>query len=143
MLDLRDVDRPALLDAFENASEPKAVERLLVALAYTDGVAVATISERYGIPEQTCYAWLNRFADGSIRDAITDDSSTGRPSKLTREQRECLESDLASPPGASGYDAEEWSDKLLQRHVESTYSVEYSTGHARRLLSRLSTKQDG
>jgi len=134
MLDLRNVERTKLLDAFDGADDPKAIKRLLVALAYTDGVPVATISERYGIPEPTCYDWLNRFRDQPIEEAITDDTSPGRPPKLDDDQLSALRKDLSSPPTAVGYEVDEWTPALLQNYLEDEYDTTYSLGHVRRLI---------
>lgn len=79
---LADVDTEALQAALGDASESKAVKRLMVALAYADGVSVETVSARYDIPRATIYSWLDRFEQQSIAEAITDDSRPGRPAKL-------------------------------------------------------------
>jgi transposase len=95
---LEDVDGDALCDALGEASSAKAAKRLMIALAYADGVRVETLSERYDIPRSTVYSWLDRFEHQSINEAITDDSWPGRPSRLTASQRERLSDDLAGLP---------------------------------------------
>ncbi|WP_162224626.1 helix-turn-helix domain-containing protein, partial [Halorussus amylolyticus] len=60
------VSRDALRDELEAAETAKAAKRLMVALAYKDGVSVAALSERYGIPKSTLYYWLDRLADGPV-----------------------------------------------------------------------------
>jgi transposase len=91
---LEDVDAGALRDALGKASSAKAAKRLMIALAYADGVRVETLSERYDIPRATVYSWLDRFEHQSISEAITDESRPGRPSKLNASQREHLSGDL-------------------------------------------------
>jgi transposase len=131
---LEDVDGGALRDALGKASSAKAVKRLMIALAYADGVRVETLSERYDIPHATVYSWLDRFEHQSISEAIEDESRPGRPSKLTTSQRERLSNDLANSPVEVGYEASEWTPKLAQSHIEQAYDVTYSLGHVRRLL---------
>ena len=63
---LEDVDTDALRDALGKASSAKAAKRLMIALAYADGVRVETLSERYDIPRATVYSWLDRFEHHSI-----------------------------------------------------------------------------
>lgn len=137
MLDLRDDRRPELLRAFRESSDPKAVKRAMVALAYLDGESVATISGRYGIPEPTCYDWLNRVAEGPVEEAVSDDPSSGRPAKLDGDQRNRLARVLRSSPDRFGYDADEWTGPLVREYVAAEFDVNYSEGHARRLLSEL------
>jgi transposase len=98
------VDTKALQAALDSASSPKAVKRLMIALAYADGVRVETLSERYGIPRATVYSWLDRFEHQSIHEAIVDESQPGRPSKLDASQRAQLSTDLAESPIEMGYD---------------------------------------
>ena len=45
---LEAVDPDSLRAALAEADNPKAVKRLMIALAYRDGVPVETLSERYG-----------------------------------------------------------------------------------------------
>jgi transposase-like protein len=88
MTKLEDIDTGALREALAGATDPKAVKRLMIALAYNDGVPVETLSERYGIARSTVYFWLNRFEGGSIAGAIYDDHRSGRPPSLDERERE-------------------------------------------------------
>jgi transposase len=136
---LEDVDAGALRDALGKASSAKAAKRLMIALAYTDGVRVETLSERYDIPRATVYSWLDRFQYQSISEALEDESRPGRPSKLTASQREQLFDELLGSPAELGYDTSEWTPERTQRHIERTYDVTYSLGHVRRLLRESQT----
>lgn len=127
-------DLRAALDEIDDA---KGVMRLMVALAYEDGIPVDVLSERYGVPRSTIYHWLARFEEREIRAAATDDRRPGRPPRLDEADRRRLAKRLRRPPSACGYDAPEWSAPLVREHVAQVYGVEYSLGHARRLLRRL------
>lgn len=134
---LAHVDPDTLRDALEEATDPKAVRRLMVALAYVDGVPASTLAERYGIPRSTIYAWLDRFEEQSVEEAIQDDQRPGRPPELDRESRERLVDALQDRPTAHGFDAPRWTPALVRRFVDREFDVEYSLGHARRLLREL------
>ena len=136
---LEDVDIDALRDALADASSVKAAKRLMIALAYADGVRVETLSERYDIARATMYSWLDRFEQQSISEAVKDESRPGRPSKLTASQREQLFDELSGSPAELGYDASEWTPERIQRHIERTHDVTYSLGHVRRLLREFQT----
>ena len=135
---LEAVDPDALRGVLADVSNAKATKRLMVALAYADGVRVETLSERYGIPRATVYSWLDRFEHQSISEAIEDESRPGRPAKLDASQREQLRDDLREPPAEVGYDALGWSPELAKHHIEQAYDVTYSFGHVRRLLREFS-----
>lgn len=120
--------------ALSRVEEAKAAIRLMTAIAYKDGVPVATVSERYGIPRSTVYYWLDRVEAQPLDDALTDQPRPGRPPALSAEERETVESWLAASPDAHGLDAEEWTPKLLRDYVQSTFGIDYSTGHIRRVF---------
>ena len=90
MGDIEGVTAAALRGALETAEEPKAVKRLMIALAYLDGVSVGTLVERYGIPQSTVYSWLDRFEERPLADALRDDDRPGRPPKLGPDDRSAL-----------------------------------------------------
>ncbi|MFC4451446.1 helix-turn-helix domain-containing protein [Halorussus aquaticus] len=119
------------LDAVESA---KAAKRLMVAIAYKDGVPVSVLSERYGVPESTLYYWLDRIADEPLAEAVEDDDRPGRPSELDADQREALFDALADSPAAYGFDASSWTAQLVREFVEREFGVSYSLGHVRRLI---------
>jgi transposase len=131
---LAEVDAEELQAALATAQTAKATKRLMIALAYTDGVRVETLSERYDIPRATVYSWLDRFEHQSISEAIIDEFRSGRPSKLTASQWERLSDELAGAPAELGNNASEWTPERVQSHIEQTYGVTYSLGHVRRLL---------
>ena len=131
------VSLSALQEHLDAAESAKATKRLMVAIAYKDGVPVSTLSDRYGVPESTLYYWLDRFESEPVESAIRDEDRPGRPSKLDPDQRDRLRSDLADPPTEHGFDAETWTPALVRTHVDRRFDVSYSKGHARRLLNRL------
>lgn len=128
---LDDVATDRLREQLTETADAKPAKRVMVALAYKDGVDVTTLSDRYGIPESTVYAWLDRFEKRSLPDAVSDDDRPGRPSKLTGDEREALEAALREPPSAAGYDDEAWTATLVQRYLDAEFAVSYSLGHIR------------
>jgi transposase len=137
MPDIEGVTATELREALAAAETPKAVKRLVIALAYLDGVPVGTLVERYGIPQSTVYSWLDRFEERPLADALYDDDRPGRPPKLDAEERAALAAHLGDPPGEFGFDEPAWTPELLREHVHRAFGVRYSVGHARRLLAEL------
>ena len=111
-------------------------ERVLAAIGRKQGDELKTLAERHGVVEKTIRNWLDRFEKEPIEQAPYDDQRPGRPSKLEKEQREQLFAQLQHPPTEFGYELQAWSSKLLLHHVEEEYGVEYSEGHARKLLEK-------
>lgn len=142
MRKLRKVEEDALRSALEEATHPKAVKRLVMALAYLDDVSVDTLSDRYGIPRSTIYTWLDRFETESIEDAIRDGARPGRPPALEPHAFVQLASDIADGPPAHGFSTDSWTANVLKTHISEAYGAEYSEGHARRLLRQLGPDVD-
>ena len=134
MTKLEDVDAEALRETLSEVDSAKAAKRLMVALAYKDGVSVAALARRYGVPRSTLYYWLDRFEEFPIGEAIEDEPRPGRPRKLDERDRRALAADIADDPSAHGYGADEWTPELVQRHIERAFDTSYSVGHVRRLL---------
>lgn len=134
---LESVSTTALRGALDRATGAKAAKRLMVAIAYKDGVDVETLSERYGIPESTIYYWFDRFEDAPIDEAIVDEQRPGRPPKLSADQRATVAEWVRASPRDQGLDAEEWTADLLRERIHETFGVSYSVGHVRRLLDGL------
>ncbi|NHN61252.1 MULTISPECIES: helix-turn-helix domain-containing protein [Halorussus] len=128
------VSLSSLRDQLGAAETPKATKRVMVAIAYKDGVPVSVLSERYDVPESTLYYWLDRIADNPLAEAVEDDDRPGRPSELDDADREALFDALADSPDAYGFDAESWTPRLAREFVEREFGVSYSLGHVRRLM---------
>lgn len=134
---LDDVSADALRDRLDEVESAKAAKRLMVALAYLDGESVSKLGDRYGIPASTLYYWLDRFEERSLDDAIEDQKRPGRPSKLDDDERAAFEATLRNPPHDVGYDPDEWTPELAQRHLEEEFDVTYSLGHIRHYFGYL------
>lgn len=111
-------------------------ERVLAAIGRKQGDELETLAERHGVVEKTIRNWLDRFVEQPIDQAPYDESRPGRPSKLSKEQYKPLFDQLQHPPTEFGYEQQTWSSKLLLHHLEEEYGVEYSEGHARKLLNK-------
>lgn len=115
----------------------KAVKRLISAIAYKQGFSPAEIEETFGLSKKNVYLWLDRIEDKGLDQALYDRPKPGRPSKLSTEQLRELEAALEESPTNFGYSEETWTPSLVQDWVTSTYNVEYSLRHIRRLMDQL------
>jgi transposase len=131
---LEDIDADMLRETLADTTDSKAVKRLMIALAYDDGVPVDTLSERYGIARSTVYSWLDRFEEHSIGEAICDDSRPGRPALLDEYEREHFAKVVQRRPRDVGFEQTSWTPELAQEYIQREYGVSYSLGHIRRLL---------
>lgn len=131
---LAEVSTAHLRQRFSDETDPTAVKRLTAALEYKSGLSPAKIGAKYGIPEQTIYGWLDRFAERGIDAALYDTPRPGRPRLLSEDQRQRFVAIVNVPPSEVGYDAPAWSPALARTYLEDTFGVTYSREHCRRLL---------
>ena len=131
---LEGVSGATLREKLDSVEGAKATKRLMVAIAYKDGVPVSTLSERYDIPKSTLYYWLDRLAEKPLNAAVADEDRPGRPSELAGPDRRSLFSAVDETPAEYGYDESAWTPELVQQHIEREFGVSYSVGHVRRLL---------
>ncbi|WP_458210556.1 helix-turn-helix domain-containing protein [Haladaptatus sp. NG-SE-30] len=135
MSHLENISTDELRNALENVNDVQATKRLMVAIAYKQGVSQTDLAEWYGLSRKTVYNWLHRFEENSIRKAASDKARPGRPPKLDREEKSEVYQLLDEPPANAGYDAEEWSIPLVQRLLDEQFDVTYSRTSAYRLLA--------
>lgn len=130
---LENVSSETLRSALADAETAKAAKRLVVALAYKDGVDVTVIAARYGVPQSTIYYWLDRFDEQPLAEALEDEPRPGRPPKLSDEQRRTVESWLQSPSEAlDEANGESWTAERLRDRISEEFGVEYSVPHVSR-----------
>ncbi|WP_227378864.1 helix-turn-helix domain-containing protein [Haladaptatus halobius] len=132
---LENVSTNDLRDALDDTDDVRSTKRLMVAIAYKQGVTQTDLADWYGLSRKTIYNWLQRFEEDSIRNAASDKDRPGRPPKLDPEERTEVRQLLKKSPENAGYDAGKWSSSLVQRLLEDRFDVKYSRTSAYRLLT--------
>lgn len=132
---LADLTTQALQDRLADPpDDPKAVKKLVAALAYKDGESVQDIEDTYGWPTRTVYRWLDHLEERGLDDGLTDQPRSGRPAKLSDEEREEFFEHLQGSPGDYGYERQAWLPSMARDHLASEFGVVYSLRHVRRLM---------
>ena len=70
-----------------------------------------------------------------------DETSPGRPPKLSTEEWQRLKQDLENPPAEFGLEGRKWQGKLLQSHLATAYGIEFSLRQCQRLLKQVRQRQ--
>ncbi|MFH5800527.1 helix-turn-helix domain-containing protein [Haladaptatus sp. CMAA 1911] len=123
---LVNVSTSELQKALEDVDDVYATKRLMVAIAYKQGVSQTDLAEWYGLSRKTIYNWLQRFEEEPAREAARNKARPGRPPKLDREEQRELSQLLCESPANAGYDAAEWNIPLVQRLLNEEFDVTYS-----------------
>jgi transposase len=128
-----------LHDALKHIEDKRAIQRILAAISYKDGVTQQTLADRHGVSRKTIYSWMNRFSTESLENttiaqAATDEDRPGRPRRLSTEQQSELDRQLHEPPTEAGINAPAWTPALLHQHLRDTFDVEYPRPSCRQFL---------
>lgn len=116
-----------------------ATQRVLAGISYKDGVDQQTIAFRHGVHRNTVRNWLQRLddlPDAPLADVVYDSRRSGRPRALEPNEFAMFVDAVteSSSPDHPGHEAR-WTAERARAFIEAEFGVEYSTRHARRLLS--------
>lgn len=131
---LNDVSLEELHEQLDETDGNVPTQRVLAAIGRKQGARLDELAERHNIAEKTVRNWLDRFAEEPLAEAPYDDDRSGRPAKLSSEEKEKLFEELHQPPIDLAYDREAWDPGLVQSHVAKKYDVDYSLRHIYRLM---------
>lgn len=136
---LGDVPVDDLRAALAEVDGSRPSRRLIAAIAYHHGVTQTELAGWFDVERKTVYNWLSRLEEhpDALAEAARDAPRTGRPTKLTDEQRAELADALANSPVEAGYDEREWTPSLVRRYVRAQFGVDYTIRSCRRLLAEV------
>ena len=131
---LTDITVDDLQQALESTNGKTPVLWLVAAIAYKNGITQSDLAEWFDVKRKTIYNWLTRLEERDLYETILDEHHARRPRKFTEEQLVALESVLQNPPVEVGFDAPDWSTKLLQEFILNQFEIDYSRPSCRRLM---------
>lgn len=146
--DDRDVDyestailRTAIRRKTQQSRDNRLVYRMVCMLLLDLGHAPQQVADWFGEHPRTLDRWRRRFDAEGVA-GLRDETSPGRPPRLSAEQIGELRADIDLPPYTFGYSANSWRGKVLQAHIERRYGVEISLRHCQRLLKKMRADND-
>lgn len=89
-----------------------------------------------GVCTRTIQRWLVLLLAGGPKKLIPKTSS-GRPSKLTKTQRQELYEDIVKGPEECGYPTGVWTSELIQDHIKKRFGKFYSQFYIPELLKNI------
>ena len=131
---LDDVALDELHEQLERTEGNVPTQRVLAAVGRKQGATLDELAERHNVAEKTVRNWLERFANRPLEEAPYDEERTGRPAKLSEEERASFLKDLQRSPEELSYDRHAWYPVLARHHLREEYGVEYSLRHIYWLL---------
>jgi transposase len=122
-------------------SAQRSAQRARIVLLAGSDVGLRAIARRVGCTRATVRKWIRRFADRGT-DGLTDAARSGRPRRITAEERCNVIATACRPPGDCGLDGiTEWSGQLLADASVRAHTVrEISARSVQRILALASLK---
>ncbi|MCB1789063.1 MAG: helix-turn-helix domain-containing protein [Gammaproteobacteria bacterium] len=128
--------RNAVRHHVSGSREQRFCYRALCVLLIAEGHRPNQVAEWLGEHTRTLERWRKRFVDNGLH-GLMDETSPGRPPKLSTEEWQRLKQDLEQAPTHYGLDGKKWQGKLLQRHLANSYGIDFSLRQCQRLLKQV------
>jgi len=133
--------RDAVRKQIGKSRERRACYRAFCLLMILHGQKVSDVAEALGEHTRTLERWRKRFNDEGL-DGLMDDTSPGRPSRLSEQAMNALLHDIKIPPSELGLPGGQWRGKQLQQRLTEHYRVDLSLRQCQRLLKKLHGKEN-
>ncbi|MCG6967053.1 MAG: helix-turn-helix domain-containing protein [Chromatiaceae bacterium] len=127
--------RSAVRQHVSASREQRFCYRALCVLLITEGHRPNQVAEWLGEHTRTLERWRKRFVDNGL-DGLMDETSPGRPPKLSSDEWKRLQQDLGQTPGTFGLEGRKWQGKLLREHLGTRYGIDFSLRQCQRLLKQ-------
>lgn len=123
----------ALQDEIRRSAEARYDHRLHGVLLVAQGMSCRQTAERLGDASRTVENWVHRFEQDGFA-GLSDGEREGRPSRLSRTDRERVEEALRRSPAHYGLPAQLWDGPLLSAFLQRQFAVTLSVRQCQRLF---------
>ena len=127
--------RNAVRQQVSASRERRFCYRALCVLLIAEGHRPNQVADWLGEHTRTLERWRKRFIDNGLN-GLMDETSPGRPPKLSGDEWKRLQADLGQPPSTFDLDGRKWQGKLLQTHLAKHYGIDFSLRQCQRLLKQ-------
>ncbi|MBI1657413.1 MAG: helix-turn-helix domain-containing protein [Thaumarchaeota archaeon] len=111
------------------------------AIMRKDGSTIGEIADELSIHPGTVMNWLRRMIERGP--GTNYKVRQGRPPKFTAKQLQELERDMKKSPRHYGLDSDDWTSRVVTRHVSARFDVEITPGSMRRIMTRTDMRWPG
>jgi len=121
---------------FRKSQKPLIRERSQAALSFSRGIGIYEISIVLMRSEKTIREWIKEFQRRRIA-SLFPSFKGENAAKLTRSQKQQLQTVLSSPPSDYGIPTKFWDISALKTYVKAEFGVEYESDESYRLIFKL------
>jgi transposase len=124
MVNLENVSADHLREGLSQIDDGGAAKRVTAALVFVevDDLSQNRVAEIFGFSSGWASKWfrrLERLAEEPFEEVVYDNPRSGRPAKLSDEEREQFEEDVNKSPEESGIDEPAWSVDRAREYLET------------------------
>ena len=112
------------------------VKRIHALLALAQGQHVSEVAEMLSLGEQTVRDYRNQYLFKGMASLVYK-APPGRPSKLTKTQRQQLAEWIKASPQGSGYTSGCWNTPMIQDLIQRHFGVVYHPHYIATLLKTM------
>jgi len=112
------------------------VSKLQAIIAVIHGHDCASIAEVIGFSLNTIREWVSEFLLCGI-DFLKIKKPNGRPSKLSKEQKEILKKMITDGPEKMGFDGGCWRTPMIQHMIKEKFNVNFSVKYLSDFLNQI------
>lgn len=123
-------------EAAERDGAYRVAKRLHAILLNAQGRTSGEVCRILGAPRSAVSDWLRNFDEHGV-DGVLEGYRSGRPPRLTQEQRVALQDIVESGPVAYGFDCGIWTSPMIARVIADEFGASYHPGHVRKLLHEI------
>jgi transposase len=110
--------------------------RMEAAEDFLHGLSHSQVVAKFGVSRTTASRW-HRALTAKGLESLRKGKASGRPSRLTPEQKAQIANIFDQGALALGFSDNRWTATLLAKVIEERFSVHYSLDYAGRLLAKL------
>jgi transposase len=118
----------------------RVAKRLQAVVLNSEGRTSGEVAGILKAPRSKVSEWLSRYQFHGV-DGLLEGYRSGRPARLSEQQRQQLGDILDSGPVAYGLDTGIWTSPMIGWVIEEEFGVAYHPGHVRKLLHELGFSQ--
>ncbi len=126
--------RELIRTALAQGQSGRLLHRLDCVLLIATGRSRCEVAEWFGMDRRTIQRWVHAAHSFGI-EGLIEKHNGGRPAKMTRGQRACIQIDLQTSPRAIGYPERAWTGKRLALHIWNRYHLNMGVRNCQRLIA--------
>ena len=121
----------------EKNSEAKFIHRLQVILMFAEDEdkSCDSLGVMFGHSPRSISNWVKKVNQTDDIESLRSKIKSGRPSRLTENQKEAIKTVLRETPGKHGMQGKRWNGRILASYISKHYGIALNARSCLRLIN--------